>query len=102
MDKDAPQFEYFEIPDKYIGAYASKHGFTHFESRTVVDIICDICYEISVSEITTDVFICSKHKPILSSFMTYQWTCKKCNSTGETSGAEPAYPPEVPEFTPVF
>ena len=49
---------------------------------------------------TTDMFTCHKHFPILSSIMTYHRVCNQINTTGATSGAGTAYPFGSPEFTP--
>jgi hypothetical protein len=59
-------------------------------------------YGISMSQITTDIFHCRKHFPVLSSSMAYYQVCNYINTTGATSGAGTAYPSGVPEFTPDF
>jgi hypothetical protein len=56
-------------------------------------------YGISVSQITMDMFLCRKHFPDLSSFITYHRICNQINTTG---GAETAYPSVANEFTPGF
>ena len=53
-------------------------------------------YGISVSQITTNMFVCRKHNPVLSSLMTYHRVYSKSNMTGAISGAGTAYPSESP------
>jgi hypothetical protein len=50
-------------------------------------------YGISMSQITTDIFHCRKHFPVLSSSMAYYQVCNYINTTGATSGAGTDYPP---------
>jgi hypothetical protein len=57
---------------------------------------------IYVSQMPTICSTCSKHLPVLSSFMTYHRICNYNNATGVTSGGGNAYPSREPEFTPGF
>jgi len=47
-------------------------------------------------------FICHKHFPVLSSFMTHHRVCNYINTTGATNGAATAYISGTPEFSLVF
>ena len=70
-----------------------------FYCRAIMNDLVNLC-ERSLSHITTDMFRCRTHIPVLSSLMTYNRGCNKINTMCATCRSETAFHSEALEIIP--